>query len=140
MQGNERMQKSFTGGCQCGAVRYELTGAPERLYACHCKECQRQTGSAFGMTLLVKENGLKISGELKKFERISDAGNRVTAYFCPNCGVRIYGIPRYVKGLFSLKPGTLDDTSWLRPTAMLWLKSAQSWCNIPDDVERNMEQ
>ena len=92
------------------------------------------------MTLLVKENGLKVSGELKKFERISDAGNRVTAYFCPNCGVRIYGIPRYVKGLFSLKPGTLDDTSWLRPTAMLWLKSAQNWCNIPDDVERNMEQ
>ena len=92
------------------------------------------------MTLLVKENGLKVSGELKKFERISDAGNRVTAYFCPNCGVRIYGIPRYVKGVFSLKPGTLDDTSWLRPTAMLWLKSAQSWCNIPDDVETNMEQ
>ena len=78
------MQKSYMGGCPCGAVRYELIGVPERLYACHCKECQRQLESAFGMTLLVKENGLKVSGELKKFERISDGGNRVTAYFCPN--------------------------------------------------------
>ena len=96
------------------------------MYACHCKECQRQSESAFGMTLLVKESGFKVSGELKKFERISDGGNRVTAYFCPNCGVRIYGIPRYVKGVFSLKPCTLDDTSSLRSTAMLWLESAQA--------------
>ena len=107
------------GGYQCGAVRYELIGVPERLYACHCRKCQRRWESAFGMTLLVKENGFKVSGELKKFERISDGGNRVTAYFCPNCGVRIYGIPRYVKGILSLKPGKLDDTSCLGPAAML---------------------
>ena len=119
MQGNERVQKSYMGGYLCGAVRYELSGVPERLYARHCKECQRQSESAFGMTLLVKENGLKVSGELKKFERIYDGGNWVTAYFCPNCGVRIYGIPRYVKGIFSLKPDKLDDTSCLRPAAML---------------------
>ena len=113
------MQKSYMGGCPCGAVRYELIGVPERLYACHCRKCQRRWESAFGMTLLVKENGFKVSGELKKFERISDGGNRVTAYFCPNCGVRIYGIPRYVKGILSLKPGKLDDTSCLGPAAML---------------------
>ena len=71
------------------------------------------------MTLLVKENGLKVSIELKKFERISDGGNVVTAYFCQNCGIRIYGIPRYVKGIFSLKPGKLEDSSCLRSAAML---------------------
>ena len=74
---------------------------PEGFHACHCKECQRQSESAFGMTLLVRENGLKVSGELKKFERISDGGNRVTAYFCSDCGVRIYGIPRHVKEVFT---------------------------------------
>ena len=63
------------------------------------------------MTILVKENGLKVSGKLQKFERISDADNLVIVYSCPDCGVRIYGVPRYVKGVFSLKPGTLDDTS-----------------------------
>ena len=56
---------------------------------CHFKECQRQSGSAFGMAFLIRENGHKVSGEIKKFERISNAGNLVTAYFCPNCGVRI---------------------------------------------------
>ena len=59
------------------------------IVCCHCKECQRQSGSAFGMALLIKENGFEVSKEIKKFERISNAGNRVTAYFCPNCGVRI---------------------------------------------------
>ena len=132
------MQKSYMGGCLCGAVRYELIGVPERLYACYCKECQRQSESAFGMTLLVKENGLKVSGELKKFERISDGSNWVTAYFCPNCGVRIYGIPRYVKGIFSLKPDKLDDNNRLRPSAMLRLKRAQTLCDIPEIVARIM--
>ena len=53
------------------------------------------------MALLIRENGHKVSGEIKKFERISNADNRVTAYFCPNCGVRILGIPRYIQGVYS---------------------------------------
>jgi len=71
------------------------------IVSCHCKECQRQSGSAFGIALLIRENGHKVSGEIKKFERISNANNRVTAYFCPNCGVRILGIPRYIQGVYS---------------------------------------
>ena len=92
------------------------------------------------MTLLVKENSLKVSGKLKKCERIFDAGNRVNAQFCPNFGVRIYAIPRYVEGVFTLKIGMLDDTTWLRPTAMLWLKSFQTWGTIPDNVNTILEQ
>ena len=84
------------------------------------------------MTLLVKENSLKVSGKLKKFERIFDTGNRVTAQFCPNIGVRIYGVPRYVEGVFSFKASMLDDTSWLRPTPILELKSIQTRVTIPD--------
>ena len=70
------------------------------------------------MTLLVKDNGLKVSEKLKNFDRSSDVGNSVTAYFCTSCGVSIYGVPRYVKGVFSLKAGILNDISWLWPTAM----------------------
>ena len=60
----------------------------------------------------------KYRKSLKKFDRISDVGNRVAAYFCASCGVSIYGVPRYVKGVFSLKAGILNDISWLWPTAM----------------------
>ena len=89
IQGNEPVQKSYTDGCQCGAVQYELTGVQQQLYVVIVRSVKDSRGSAFEMALLIKENGLKLSGELKIFERISNAGNRVTAYVCPNCGVRI---------------------------------------------------
>ena len=87
------------------------------------------------MTSLVKENGLKVSEKLKKVYRIADVGNRVAAWFCASCGVRIYGVPRYAKGVFSLKAAILDDTSRLRPTAMFWIKSVQTLVTIPHNVD-----
>jgi hypothetical protein len=55
--------------------------------------------------------------------------------FCPECGVRIYQIPGYAKDVLVLKPGTLDDTSWLRPSHFVWTKSAQGWVAVPDGVK-----
>ena len=86
----------------------------------------KESASAFGMALLITVNGLKVYGELKKFERISESLSWVTADFFNNCGDRIYGFPRYVKGVFSLKTCTFGDASWLGSTVMLWLKSAQA--------------
>ena len=60
------MPEPYTGGCQCGQVRYELSGEPIRLIACHCTECQRQSGSAFGMSMLIKKEDLKLSPVLQK--------------------------------------------------------------------------
>ena len=128
------MPAPYTGGCQCGQVRYELTAEPKRLVACHCKECQRQSGSAFGMSMLVAEDNLAVTGVTKQFTRIADSGNPNTGVFCPECGVRIYNVPRYVRGMLVLKPGTLDDTSWLRPGYFVWMKSAQGWVPVPDGV------
>jgi len=129
------MHQPCTGGCQCGSVRYVLTAEPARLVACHCKECQRQSGSAFGMSMLVKRDNLAVTGPTKQFTRIADSGNENTGVFCPNCGVRIYNIPAYVEGMVVLKPGTLDDTTWLRPGYFVWMKSAQGWVPVPDGVK-----
>jgi hypothetical protein len=79
----------YTGGCQCGSVRYVLTTEPIRLAACHWKECQRQSGSAFGMSMLVKKDSLTVAGRTKQFTRIADSDNEVAGVFCPDCGVRI---------------------------------------------------
>ena len=87
------MPAPYTGGCQCGQVRYELTGEPIRLIACHCTECQRQSGSAFGMSMLVRQDDLKISGVTKSFVRVVDSGNENITVFCPDCGVRIHNTP-----------------------------------------------
>jgi hypothetical protein len=119
------MPPPYAGGCQCGLVRCVLSAEPIRLVACHCNECQRQSGSAFGMSMLVKEDSLTVTGQTKQFTRVADSGNENTGVFCPECGVRIYQIARYVQGMLALKPGTLDDTSRLRPSHFVWMKSAQ---------------
>src|ERR1700674_1534747 len=84
------MPAPYTGGCQCGSVRYVLAAEPVRTVACHCKECQRQSGSAFGMSMLVKKDSLTVTGLTKQFTRIADSGNELTGVFCPDCGVRVY--------------------------------------------------
>ena len=128
------MSAPYTGGCQCGSLRYVLTAEPVRVVACHCKECQRQSGSAFGLSMLVTRDILTVTGPTKRFTRIADSGNPNTGVFCPECGVRIYHIPAYAQDMFVLKPGTLDDTSWVRPTHFVWMKSAQGWVPVPEGV------
>ena len=133
------MPAPYTGGCQCGAVRYVLTTEPIRVVVCNCKECQRQSASAFGMSMPVKKNSLTVTGLTKQFTRIADSGNEVTGVFCPECGVRIYHLLKSAPDVASIKPGTLDDTRWLRPGSFIWMKSAQGWVPIPDDV-KTLEQ
>ena len=79
------MTAPYTGGCQCGSVRYVVTAEPIRLVACHCKECQRQSGSAFSMSMPVKKDSLTVTGPTKQFTRAADSGNEVTGVFCPDC-------------------------------------------------------
>ncbi|MDR3512217.1 MAG: GFA family protein [Caulobacteraceae bacterium] len=128
------MPAPYTGGCQCGAVRYVLTAEPIRTVACHCKECQRQSGSAFGMSMIVPQDSLTVTGPTKSYVRIADSGNRNEGVFCPECGGRIYQIPLHFKDVLVLKPGTLDDTSWVRPGYFVWMSSCQGWVPIPPGV------
>jgi hypothetical protein len=129
------MTAPYTGGCQCGSVRYIVMTEPIRLLACHCKECQRQSGSAFGMSMPVKKDSLAVTGLTKQFTRSADSGNEVTGVFCPECGVRIYHALASAPDIVALKPGTLDDTSWLRPRSFIWMQSAQGWVSVPDDIK-----
>jgi hypothetical protein len=130
------MATKYTGGCQCGEVRYEVVGTPRKLIVCHCTDCQRQSGSAFGMTLVVNEAGFRLTqGEVKTFASTSAAGRAKLGAFCPQCGTRIYHKPEWRPGTVSVKPGTLDDTSELRPDMHIWISSKQPWVTIPDRVE-----
>jgi hypothetical protein len=128
------MPEVLIGGCQCGKVRYRFEGEPIELTVCHCRECQRQSGSAFGMSLSIPAEAFELlSGNLKFFEVVCDSGRNKSCAFCPNCGTRIYH--RTDAGI-SIKAGTLDDTSRLRPTAHYWTKRRQPWVVIPDEVRR----
>ncbi len=135
------MTTPMTGGCQCGAVRYKVGGEPLALFACHCAECQRQSGSAFGLSMIVKRDDFVLErGTLKSFERATDSGRTISGHFCPDCGVRIYHLPTWREGVLTLKPGTLDDTGWLRPSGHVWTDSAQPWVAIPETGENHPTQ
>ena len=125
------MSESREGGCQCGAVRYRYEGEPISLAVCHCTECQRQSGSAFGMSLTVHKQDFRLlQGELKTFDRKADSGRTVTCAFCPECGTRIYHEPQYRQGAINIKPGTFDDTSFLQPVLEVWTVRKHGWLEI----------
>ena len=124
--------KNVRGGCQCGTVRYSLSGEIHALNVCHCRDCQTQSGSAFGMSLVIEPAAFQIeSGSLQAFVTTADSGRQKTCAFCPQCGVRIYNA---TSALMSIKAGTLDDTSWLRPDAHYWVTRRQPWLTLPKDV------
>ena len=88
------------------------------------------------MTLIFKEENFGLTkGELKTFASKSDAGRAKLGAFCPECGTRIYHKPEWRKGMVAVKPGTLDDTSMLKPDIHIWTGSKQPWITIPEDVE-----
>jgi hypothetical protein len=122
------------GGCQCGAVRYRIAGKPLDLAVCHCTGCQRQSGSAFGMSLAVAAPVFRLtSGALKSFTVKCDSGRIKTCSFCGDCGTRIHHQTN--PATLSVKAGTLDDTSHLSPAAHYWTKRKQPWVPIPPGVK-----
>jgi hypothetical protein len=129
------MAGPYTGGCQCGSVRYVVTREPIHLVACHSKECQRQSGSAFGMSMPVRKDSMTVAGLTNQFTRMADSGNEVTGVFCPECGVRIYLALKSAQDVLAVKPSALDDTSLVQPGSFIWMNSAQGWVLVPDSVE-----
>ena len=120
------------GGCQCGAIRYRLLRAPVALYACHCRDCQKQSSSAFGLSMWIERDAIEFTGaEPRIYHTHGGSGREKLCAFCENCGTRIYhaggGTRSVGKEALSIKAGTLDETSRIMPTCHLWTKSAQGW-------------
>jgi hypothetical protein len=125
----------YTGGCQCGEIRYEIHAQPLTLYLCHCKECQKQFSSAFGMSLTVGRDAVVITqGQPKAWIRKADSGREVKNLFCGECGTRLFHERTYSRDTINVKAGTLDDTTKLRPVGNVWTRSAQTWVTIWDEM------
>lgn len=121
-----------TGGCQCGAVRYELSCDGLVCYACHCLECQKQSASAFAISVPVRADDLVVKGPLKAYERETDSGSRTNCWFCSTCGTRIYHQSARSPQIVTLKGGTLDDPLLLVPVAHLWVSRKQPWLELAE--------
>ncbi|MDP6873576.1 MAG: GFA family protein [Alphaproteobacteria bacterium] len=121
------MTESRTGGCLCGAVRYELTAEPITTMVCNCTICQKSSGSALSTIALVSREALEVTGELKGYEYAGDSGNKLEINFCPNCGAPVLLNIRRMPDIVSIKVGSFDDTSWFKPKLNIWTDSAQAW-------------
>src|SRR6202161_3789155 len=118
----------MTGGCSCGAIRYEIASFPLLLYTCNCTECQTASGSAFALNMPVTTKSLGIvKGEPRAWRHLSSSGAEVCSWFCGECGARIYGSRKSRPQSMNLRAGTLDDTGWLVPVVHTFLESAQPW-------------
>ena len=113
----------LTGRCQCGAIEYQVAEPFAFQIVCHCTECQKLSGAAFGITAITTPQAFTITkGQLKKWSRPADSGNTNDCYFCEGCGNRIYHQKPERPDMIKLKPGTLDDVSVIKPDLHVWVK------------------
>ena len=124
----------MTGGCSCGAVRYALTSAPLFVHCCHCRNCQRQTGSAFVINLLIEADRVELtSGDPQPVDVPRDDGSPQRIHRCPACQVAVFSEYGWPELLF-VRAGTLDEPSAVEPDVHIFTKSKLPWVVLPDDT------
>ena len=125
------------GGCVCGAVRYRVEGTPDVALVCHCRFCQRRTGSAFAAHAYFEERAVTfLQGERAVCEHRSDESGRwLRMEFCPKCGTTVSHTAEVRPGMRAITAGTFDDPGWLKIDRHVWTRSARPWVHLPDDVD-----
>ena len=122
------------GGCLCGKVRYSTDAEPALSAVCHCKHCQKQTGTSYSTLVAVPKGSLNIEGEsLTAFNDVGESGLPVLRYFCQNCGSPISTDVKAMPDLDFIKAGTLDDSSWFKPQIQIWCDHTQPGVKIEGD-------
>lgn len=116
------------GGCLCGAVRYETDAAPVTTAICHCRNCQKQSGSALSVIVGFPSGALHVTGgSLTAYEDRGESGKIVLRYFCNLCGSPLITHAEFSPDVEFIKAGTLDDPSWLKPEAAFWTDHQHPW-------------
>ena len=124
------------GSCLCGSITFESGAEAAVTGICQCRQCRKEGGGAFSVHVAVPRASLKIEGRtLKTFRDLGESGAPVQRLFCGTCGSPIVSYSEGLPGVAFIKAGTLDDTSWLKPTMEIWRETAEPWLVI--DPQRN---
>ena len=132
------MAQTMTGGCACGAIRYECNPAnPVFADHCYCRDCQRSSGTAMASLLFLAEAAFKvIKGEARYFETVGDSGKKISRGFCPNCGSPLFTTVELMPGAIGIRAASLDDPNQYRPGVSLYLDSATVWAPIDERLPK----
>lgn len=129
------MDAPRTGGCSCSAVRYRLLAEPMFVHCCHCRDCQRQTGSAFVLNALIEADRVEIlSGAPEPVSMPTDSGRPHDIYRCPACKAAVWSDYGRRRLMLFVRVGTLDDPSAISPDVHIYTRSKLPWIKLPESV------
>jgi hypothetical protein len=125
----------LTGGCACGAVRYRLGSMPMFVHCCHCRDCQRQSGSAFVINALIETDRIAlVAGEPSPVPVPTDSGRPHRIFRCPTCGTALWSEYGGRAALRFVRVGTLDEPAALAPDVNIYTRSKLPWVRLPEGV------
>ena len=128
------MSVRLEGGCACGAVRYRLASEPLFVHCCHCLNCQRQTGSAFVINVLIEADRVEVlAGEPQPIAVPRDGGGSQRIWRCPGCQIAVFSEYTRREVLF-VRAGTLDDPASVAPDVHIFTRSKLPWVVLPESV------
>lgn len=132
------MNLPITGGCFCGAVRYESLAAPLLMLKCHCRDCQQITGGPYSPAVVFPFRAFKITkGELKRYATPNLSGGHNMRGFCSQCGSRLTGAENPEKGIIAVVASSLDDPGLFKPQMDIFVSDAQVWDLMDPDLPRH---
>jgi hypothetical protein len=127
----DAMSETLSGGCLCGAIRYEVTQALPSIVACHCTHCQKASGSGASHNAILPTEAFQLlAGQTKCFSDTAENGNRLLRHFCGDCGSPLFSQRENAPGVVVLKVGSLDDSSAMQVVMNIWTRSARPWMHI----------
>jgi hypothetical protein len=116
-----------TGRCLCGAVSYRISSAPVRMAQCHCRDCQRASGTGHTSQAFFKAADVEVQGKTTSFAVTAESGNTVTRHFCPTCGSRVWNENTGRPGIMAVTVGCMDSCDWYTPEAVVYTRSRAGW-------------
>jgi len=116
--------------CTCQQLSVECSGDPELVSLCHCQDCQRRTGSAFGIAAFFRRDKVRVAGKTSCFSRTSDNGFDFSFYFCPNCGGTVYWETTRKPGMVAVAAGAFADRDFPAPTQSVFEESRAPWLHL----------
>ncbi len=123
------------GRCTCGGVSYELTTAPMIVHCCHCRHCQRETGSAFVINALIESERLQVEGTVELVLTPSESGRGQEIARCPSCRIALWShYPTAGRRSSFVRVGTLDEPAACPPDVHIFTRSKQPWVGLPADT------
>jgi hypothetical protein len=113
--------------CACGQLRATCTGEPAKVSLCHCLECQRRTGSTYGIAAFFPREKVRLSGEASTYRRVSDSGLAVALSFCPACGSTVYWQPERRPDMVAVAVGAFADPNFPAPSQTVFEEHRHPW-------------